>query len=268
MIRVISTIIFAFFLCSSAQAENPMPDFVVKLADAHIASLKEKPDDMMEARKTFCAMFLYGYTDFAQLQYADFAQLHAQDNSLPPELAGVDAAIRYRETHPESAHRVLTAFGYKKVIRTGMWRCGFEMSQFVSSDAKKPGWWLRIYTDCKEGKLRWKRFSKLKARYEIPDELRKSIDDKRGAEASVRIVGYLSPIGEYGHLGSYTRELLAIQIEALDADVPNGVPAQQPGKIRPLNNGYRSYDGQPTPTKNTNEPSVERELRRPVDSAQ
>ena len=250
MNRIAAWVLLLPLLCSVVRAETSKsaPSFVVKLADAHIESLESKPDNLDEARKRFCAMFRMGYTSFAETEI--------RDDSLPLEFAGYNAAVRYRMKHPESLDRVFTAFGYKKVIRTGMWRTGFEMSQFVNEKVPKPGWWIGYFPNCEEGNLIWKRFPKLPADRDIPAKLRELIDNGRGAEAKVRVTGYLSPVGEYGHLGSYSREFLATNIQPTDR------PMNQPAPATTHNAGtqkggdaYRSYDGQPHPTEGTNEPS-------------
>jgi len=231
-------------LCSTAYAQIPTPDFVVKLADVHIGSLESKPDDLVKARQQFCAMFLLGYTSFPDLE--------VPDDTLPAEMTGVNAAVRYRNKHPDSLDRVLIAFGYKRVTFNGTWRTGFEMSQFVNEVVPKPGWWLGYCSECKVGNLNWKRFPKLPADSKIPDKLRNLIDDSRGAEANILVNGYLSPVGEYGHLGSCARELLATSVQPNDPPASALARKEESSAIR--SNAYRAYDGQTNPTEGTNEP--------------
>lgn len=245
MNRIVYVVLLAALLCSSTHAETPVPDFVVKLADAHLESLESTPDDLAEARKRFCTMFLWGCTDFAHLE--------VPDDSFPPEMAGVNAAVRYRNDHPDSMHRVLTGYGYERLTIEGKWRTGFEMSQFVNKDVAKPGWWLSHSAGCKEGNLNWKHLPKLKLDYNTSHRQRKLIDDHRGAEADIRVTGYLSPIGEYGHLNSYSRELLATKIEPPNGDANNH--AGEAGGRSTRNHAYRAYDGQRNPTEGTDEPS-------------
>ncbi|MEM1226870.1 MAG: hypothetical protein AAGJ40_14320 [Planctomycetota bacterium] len=220
------------------------PSFLVALADAHVESLGSKPEDLEKAREHFCACFRWGYTSFAE------AEIPA--DSIPIDVAGYNAAVRYRKRHPESLERVLTAFGYKKEIHVGVWRTGHEMSQFLNENVRKPGWWVGYCPKCEKPKLNWKRFPKLPADRDVPAKLRKLIDDGRGAEAKVRVTGYLSPVGKYGHLGSYSRELLATSIQPIDQ--PTSVTKNIEG-TRNRDDAYRSYDGQPHPPEGINEPS-------------
>ena len=224
----------------------------------HIESVETKPDRFNEVREQFCAMFRRGYTSFAETEIRAF----------PLEMAGYNAAVRYRARHPGSVERVLTAFGYKKETHTGIWRIAFETSLFVNDNVPKPGWWVRYCPECEKGKLNWKRFPKpgWRARYwpegerfpkfpadrNIPAKLRALFDDRHGAEAKVRVTGYLSPVGKYGYLGSYSQEFLATNIQPIDQPTPE---TTRQGDAKTRDDAYRSYDGQPHPTEGTNEQS-------------
>jgi hypothetical protein len=91
----------------------------------------------------------------------------------------------YRNTHPQALNDILTGYGYVRVNKLGRWTDGFEVSLFEPEDAKG-GWWV--------------------------DYLSRQPD--RPAPGRVRLTGYLSPDGEYGHLGMFRQRILAISITA------------------------------------------------------
>ncbi|GAB5404901.1 MAG: hypothetical protein Aurels2KO_31320 [Aureliella sp.] len=196
-------------------------------------------------------MFFAGYTSFAETGIPA--------DSLPLDWTGFNSGILYRTQHPESLEYVLTAFEYKKKTQTGVWRTGFEESRFVSSDSAASAWWLDLCADCEQGELNWKRFPKLPADAQIPNGLRKLVDDRRGAEAKVRVVGYVSPVGEYGHLGRYSRRFLATLIQPVEK-----IRHSYKHREGPRNSGgaYRSYHGQPHPTEGVGKASAHYQTNR------
>ena len=90
----------------------------------------------------------------------------------------------YWRTHPEAAQRdaIFTGYGYTRVEEDGELVKGFEISSFQSSVQVGPCW--LDYAGTASSKL----------------------------QGAVHVAGYLSPPGQYGHLGMYHYELLAYSI--------------------------------------------------------
>lgn len=83
---------------------------------------------------------------------------------------------------------ILAGYGYVAVEREGDWSRGFETSAFAPSDTDGERWWMQPLGD-----RPWSTVG---------------LGDVGGSGSQVRIVGYLSPTGRYGHLGSYAHEVL------------------------------------------------------------
>lgn len=92
----------------------------------------------------------------------------------------------YWNDNPKERELILSSYGYVRVDVEGTWRCGFEQSSFSPKGRKKEEWWVSSFRGASWGNL---------------------LDTNCKKVTSVRIVGYVSPIGNYGHLGSYQREI-------------------------------------------------------------
>lgn len=92
----------------------------------------------------------------------------------------------YWRDHPNKRELILASYGYVRVDAKGIWRCGFEQSSFTPIGRKNEEWWVSSFRGASWGNLLGSNCNKIH---------------------NVRIVGYLSPIGSYGHLGSYKREV-------------------------------------------------------------
>lgn len=101
-------------------------------------------------------------------------------------------------THGDRKSEVnLETLGYIRTEATGTWKYGFDRSEFVPADRPKEKWWLKLPS-------RWW------------DENKSSALKKKGVDqdgATVRVSGFLSPTGKFGHLGAYDREFVADTIE-------------------------------------------------------
>ena len=80
--------------------------------------------------------------------------------------------------------------GYAEVDVTGIWTRGFEKNQFISDGTNNEKWWVDWFAD-----------SRL-------DALTTQDYEQGFTVARVRLTGYLSPLGSYGHLGGYRREIV------------------------------------------------------------
>ncbi|WP_218933973.1 hypothetical protein [Rubripirellula lacrimiformis] len=199
------------------------------MAQSHFASLSSKPLDVQREVREFGSDFLRGYRDTRLLPNACF------------DPAGFVAGIEYRNRHPNAIHQVLTSYGYTPATYDGVWITGFEVSVFKPDNAPnfKDSWWLSVSRECKEDRLKWK---------PMPSGLNAPLSDNKQIlpgmgnphrHCRVRIHGYLSPKGKYGHLGFNPHEFVATRIAGT---------GQLRTDAKQASHGYRSYDGQPAPT--------------------
>lgn len=96
----------------------------------------------------------------------------------------------YWRDHPSERADIFAGYGYRTVEREGVWSHGFEKSAFQPGDGSEGKWWMSTF-----GGVAWRDVGL--------DQPNSRIDGLR-----VRIVGYLSPKGRYGHLGAYEHEVL------------------------------------------------------------
>lgn len=95
--------------------------------------------------------------------------------------------------HPAERAQVFAAHGYVPVERTGAWSRGFEREAFETGDGEI--WWMDTATGGS-----WADTGLVPA----------------GRRTHVHIVGYLSPKGQYGHMGGYEREVLVTSGERIE----------------------------------------------------
>lgn len=112
----------------------------------------------------------------------------------------------YWREHPDEYEHILAGYGYTKVKTEGQWSRGFEQSRFIPEDRPGETWWVSSF-----GGVRW-------------TDLGPGQADARFATARVHLTGYLSPAGRHGHVGQYTRELLATGF-TIDAE------GTEPGRV-------------------------------------
>ncbi|MEA3213215.1 MAG: hypothetical protein QOE70_6272 [Chthoniobacter sp.] len=107
------------------------------------------------------------------------------------ELKGFKAGQEFRRANPDKLRDTFESFGYVATEAEGIWMAGFEQSGFKPRNSPEE-WWLSGMADT---------VSDLLEDQKIPD-----------GGISIRITGYLSPRGSYGHLGSYDHEFYATKI--------------------------------------------------------
>lgn len=164
----------------------PVPDDVRRLAAAYA---KTHPDEKAprgsspqdEYTRGFLQGFLFpdGSMDRPGIYWAAYAQGQA----------------RWWEG-PEAQERTFAGYGYARVELTGSWLSGFETS-FFQPDGHDRGYWLSFLPGVK---------------LDLPWSPGFPAHNKR----RIRVLGYLSPAGSYGHLGMYVRELYARFVEIVD----------------------------------------------------
>lgn len=180
MFRIISTLLIVAILAVKAFA-GEVPDVVVRYADSFAQSQSTKgqlPTDQA-MRDEYARYFFQGFTHPAGGIYTKSALI--QD--------AYSHGQTYWRDHPSERTKVFSGYGYIAVEREGVWTQGFEISAFDPSDADGGRWWITTF-----GGRPWSEVG---------------LDRGTGnGQSRVRIVGYLSPKGSYGHLGAYQHEVL------------------------------------------------------------
>lgn len=185
-IKAVLTLAFSSCLTFSAHAESIVPAVVAQLADEYIATDSSGP----RARQfeDFAAGFFRGFA---------FPEGGSPRNSDAAR-AGYARGQRYLVDHPNEMDQIFAGYGYNRVDCIGVWRLGFEVSSFEPVDGSTCRAWL--------GFLGY-------ATSNVPSPAK----DGFGVTAhTVRVVGYLSPPGNYGHMGVYGRSLLALSVRLAD----------------------------------------------------
>jgi hypothetical protein len=180
-----------------------------------------------EASQSFKAGFFLGFVD--PISGSCGGTIHCA--------RGAYAGRMYRKDYPESVDSIMKAYGYTYVELDGRYSSGFEHSGFTPVKPYESG--LATFKDAKEAA---KVAMIAKARFATPGGWwRKRIGsvDSSIANSSFgpcdvwHVKGYLSPLGEYGHLGSYSRELLMREASCASAVQPR--PSTDPLPPKPGN---------------------------------
>ncbi|KHK57768.1 hypothetical protein PI87_04815 [Ralstonia sp. A12] len=183
MFRLISTILIVGALAGKATA-GEVPDVVLQYADAFAQSQTkaERLSSGLSLREAYSVWFFQGFTHPSGGIYTDSdlmkdAYTHGQT---------------YWRDYPSERDALLAAYGYDAVELEGVWSQGFEKSAFWPTDAEagEGEWWITPF-----GRRTWRDVGL--------DNVQRSNKPVR-----VRIAGYLSQNGHYGHLGAYVREVL------------------------------------------------------------
>jgi hypothetical protein len=173
--RIVFTLLMSSVLAAMASA-GEVPDVVLQYADAFAQrqTVQEQLPPGRTVRDQYAHFFFQGYTHpagavFTKSPLVQDAYTHGQN---------------YWREHPLERAKIFSEYGYVAVERQGMWSRGFEKSAFEPSDGDGGRWWMSPL-----GEGPWKETGL----------------DQGGR---VRIVGYLSPKGHYGHMGAYEHEVL------------------------------------------------------------
>lgn len=191
-------IIHGLFLAASVSASAnaaDVPPVVVHYAEAfaHMHPIPEGPRSGRGFTDDYAFYFFEGYThpgggrSSASPAMAQDAYTHGQ---------------AYWRDHPSERGKIFAAFGYVAVEREGVWSRGVERSVFVPADAAGEQWWMSSFGD-----VPWR-------------EVGLDLGGARSGRFPIRIHGYLSPKGHYGHLDGQEREVL----------VTAGAPADRAGR--------------------------------------
>lgn len=161
---------------------------VQNLAEHYIASLPKStsPSQLEQARNAFKFAFLSGFTDSE-------GAIWSESDAITK---GFQAGQTYRHQHPNEVAHIMVGFGYKPIAVRGIWRMGPELSVFCPASNTKAYWWLTILGNSPAAKA-----------HVSPEQC---ID--------VQISGFLSPAGQYGHMGGFSRDVYANSIMCLRAN--------------------------------------------------
>lgn len=94
----------------------------------------------------------------------------------------------YWRDHPSRRGDIFAAYGYVAIEQDGFYSHGFEKSAFQPADASASVWWMTSLGD-----VSWRDMG---------------FEPVRSGPSRLHIVGYLSPKGQFGHLGAYEHEVL------------------------------------------------------------
>lgn len=165
---------------------SPTPPAVLALANAYFASLHNKQaQDRDDVISDFSRNFFSGFT-MPGATMSGGTEVGRQ---------GFLTGQEYRRANPAKLKETMEGYGYTVVQADGVWTVSFEHSGFRPDTEPTQTWWLSHFDDDHSG---------LPKGTKIPD-----------AGLHIRITGYLSPSGHFGHLGGYGHELLTTTISKI-----------------------------------------------------
>lgn len=183
MFREISSLLISSIVAATASAVE-IPDVVIGYADSFAQTqagngLSNELHNGRSLHEEYANWFFQGLT-------------HPHGGTFSHAGLMRDAYARgqtWWRDHPFERGRMMAEYGYTVVEQEGVWSLGFEKSVFTPRDAERGSWWMTTL-----GSRAWSEVG---------------LEQVRSAPATrVRIVGYLSPKGRYGHIGGYEREVL------------------------------------------------------------
>ena len=170
--------------------EHPSPKEAIQQADAYFESLPyaERTPHRDKVRVKFLGGFFDGFVN---------PEGRILGGTHDADWHGFQAGQAYRHANSSKLKEVMESFGYTATEAEGRWIGGFETSSFsplgVNSGQQ---WWLSILDE--------KAF-----------EFDKDTTIPEGG-ISIRVIGFLSPKGQHGHLGMYDHEIYATDISKIE----------------------------------------------------
>jgi len=169
---------------SVAHAPDSGPARAERLADAYIKQLAIAPSESErdEIRHVFTTQFFSGFTG-------------PEDSLIGSKAAeaGFRAGQDFRRTSSASqVRRTMEEFGYVHTEAEGTWSTGFEVRLFRPRGTPNQRWWFEGFGDTK---------------YVMPKD-----NENLSGPIYYRVTGFLSPKGQYGHLGGYDHEFYATSV--------------------------------------------------------
>lgn len=181
MFRIVFTLVISGVLATNVRA-GEIPKVVLHYADlfAQLPTAKEPLPPGRSLRDEYAQYFFQGYTHpsggvFTKSALIQDAYTHGQ---------------AYWRDHVSERAKIFAEYGYVAIDREGTWSRGFERSAFEPSGDDGGRWWMQPLGDGPWSET--------------------GLDQKGAVTGAlrVRIVGYLSPKGHYGHRGAYEHEVL------------------------------------------------------------
>lgn len=177
---------------SEVHVEN-VPPFVSELAKQYLATTSPS-----ETSTSALRLATQRYADIYLLGYIS----PPCPDCLPTADQGIfgsayDAGVADRRQHPERWDAVMSGYGYRRVDVVGKMSLGYEKAAFVPDGQVGEIWWVGGP-------------SSVPGEVATPDKI---IANARNGGSRVNIIGYLSPKGQYGHLGAYDRQLLVASMK-------------------------------------------------------
>lgn len=166
--------------------EHPSPKEAIQQADAYFASLPfaQRTPHRDKIRVEFLRGFFDGFVN---------PEGRITGGAHDGNWHGFQAGQAYRHANPAKLKESMEGFGYTATEAEGRWITGFETSLFSplgSNSGQK--WWLSGLNDTA---------LKFDEGTTIPED-----------GILIRVFGFLSPKGQYGHLGVYDHEFYVTMI--------------------------------------------------------
>ncbi len=171
---------------SPTASRSSKPAEVLRLADDYFASLpKQQTEDKEQIMEDYCRKFFDGFTTPGGRMFG------GTDAVQQGYLAGQE----YRRANPSKIEETMKGFGYTWVETNGVLTVSFEHCGFRPDKQRSQTWWFSSIGD---------------TQLKLPKDT-KTTD----SGVHIRVRGFLSPRGQFGHLGGYDHEIFAISISRI-----------------------------------------------------
>jgi len=179
MLRFIFKLVVLGVLAGNAAA-RPVPNIVLEFFNSFAESQKEENDPSVADAQSiqYAHWFFQGFT-------------HPSGGIFTKSSLMRDAYTKgqvYWRDHPSRRDYIFAGYGYLAIEQDGIFSRGFEKSDFQSDGLRVNLWWMTSLGD-----VAWRDIG---------------VEPLRTGPSHLHIVGYLSPKGQFGHLGAYEREVL------------------------------------------------------------
>lgn len=189
-----SSIAAAVLLTSSlviAAETELIPTAVQRLANSYFDALpkEEQPTDRAAAIKQYAGYFFEGFSRPKEEGY--------NGTWLMP--SALSSGRAWWIGHPDRRDEIFLGFGYRRVDVVGTYKQAVEWNSFIPDGDGREMWEVRFIGDPKASP--WKGLSSECGLWQT---------------CRLRVVGYVSPVGSYGHRGMSRVQMLATSIERAD----------------------------------------------------
>ena len=165
-------------------SEPVAPPAILRMADAYLSSpgRQDKPGGENSVRRSYLQEFFSGFVN----------PKGTINGGTSTDHVAFQAGQEYRHNHPDKLKETMEGFGFTATNADGVWSVEFERSAFRMENHSGRDWWLT----------------------ELPDPESAQVRDRSFWDSSgpIHISGFLSPKGNYGHLGGYDHRFFATNI--------------------------------------------------------